>query len=94
MTRNHATSKNKLVLNRGFTNVAAEIQAYGTLNHLLSLELESVRLEVTEQLNQCYACRGTMRFFWSSLCLSWTLIAFVSLSAYQAGAVGTFIPQA
>jgi len=39
---------------------AAEIQAYGTVNHLLPLELEQpVRLEVTAQLNQLLA--DTMR---------------------------------
>jgi starvation-inducible DNA-binding protein len=36
-----------------FHQRAAEIQAYGTVNHLLPLELEeTVRLEMTAQLNQ------------------------------------------
>ena len=35
---------------------AGEIQAYGTVNHALPLELEApVRLEMTEQLNQLLA---------------------------------------
>jgi hypothetical protein len=35
-----------------FHQRAAEIQAYGTVNHLLPLELEeTVRLEMTAQLN-------------------------------------------
>src|SRR5437870_3656888 len=41
---------------------AAEIQAYGTVNHLLPLELEEpVRLEVTAQLNQLLADTMTLR---------------------------------
>jgi len=41
---------------------AAEIQAYGTVNHLLPLELEEpVRLEMTEQLNQLLADTMTLR---------------------------------
>src|SRR5436309_3997526 len=41
---------------------AAEIQAYGTVNHLLPLELEEpVRLEMTEQLNQLLADSITLR---------------------------------
>src|SRR5438132_11675194 len=41
---------------------AAEIQAYGTVNHLLPLELEEpVRLEVTAQLNQVLADTMTLR---------------------------------
>src|SRR5213596_2388501 len=40
----------------------AEIQAYGTVNHLLPLELEEpVRLEMTEQLNQLLADSITLR---------------------------------
>ena len=39
-----------------------EIQAYGTVNHLLPLELEEpVRLEMTEQLNQLLADTMTLR---------------------------------
>jgi len=41
---------------------AAEIQAYGTVSHLLPLELEEpVRLEMTEQLNQLLADTFTLR---------------------------------
>src|SRR5438270_5171032 len=41
---------------------AAEIQAYGTVSHLLPLELEEpVRLEMTEQLNQLLADTITLR---------------------------------
>ena len=41
---------------------ASEIQAYGTVNHLLQLELEEpVRLETTAQLNQLLADTMTLR---------------------------------
>ncbi len=41
---------------------AGEIQAYGTVNHMLPLELEEpVRLEMTEQLNQLLADTMTLR---------------------------------
>src|SRR5579859_537430 len=41
---------------------ARELQAYGTVNHLLPLELEEpVRLEMTEQLNQLLADTMTLR---------------------------------
>ena len=41
---------------------APEIQAYGTVNHLLPLELEEpVRLEMTERLNQLLADTITLR---------------------------------
>jgi starvation-inducible DNA-binding protein len=41
---------------------AKEIQAYGTVSHLLPLELEEpVRLEMTEQLNQLLADTITLR---------------------------------
>jgi starvation-inducible DNA-binding protein len=41
---------------------AQEIQAYGTVNHLLPLDLEEpVRLEMTEQLNQLLADTITLR---------------------------------
>src|SRR5207302_863249 len=41
---------------------AGEIQAYGTVNHLLPLDLEEpVRLEMTEQLNQLLADTMTLR---------------------------------
>ena len=45
-----------------FHQQAAEIQAYGTVNHLLPLELEEpVRLEITAQLNQLLADTMTLR---------------------------------
>ena len=41
---------------------AAEIQSYGTVNHMLPLDLEEpVRLEMTEQLNQLLADTMTLR---------------------------------
>jgi len=41
---------------------AHEIQAYGTVNHALPLELEEpVRLEMTEQLNKLLADTMTLR---------------------------------
>ena len=45
-----------------FHHRAGEIQAYGTVSHLLPLELEEpVRLEMTEQLNQLLADSITLR---------------------------------
>jgi starvation-inducible DNA-binding protein len=45
-----------------FHQRAAEIQAYGTVNHLLPLELEeTVRLEMTAHLNQLLADTMTLR---------------------------------
>jgi starvation-inducible DNA-binding protein len=45
-----------------FHQRAKEIQAYGTVNHALPLELEEpVRLEMTEQLNQLLADTITLR---------------------------------
>ena len=45
-----------------FHQRAGEIQAYGTVNHALPLELEEpVRLEMTEQLNQLLADTITLR---------------------------------
>jgi starvation-inducible DNA-binding protein len=45
-----------------FHQKAAEIQAYGTVNQLLPLDLEHpVRLEMTEQLNQVLADTITLR---------------------------------
>jgi starvation-inducible DNA-binding protein len=45
-----------------FHQRANAIQAYGTVNHLLPLELEEpVRLEMTEQLNQVLADTMTLR---------------------------------
>src|SRR6202011_3618935 len=45
-----------------FHQSAPEIQAYGTVSHLLPLELEEpVRLEMTERLNQLLADTITLR---------------------------------
>ena len=45
-----------------FHQRAGEIQAYGTVSHVLPLELEEpVRLEMTEQLNQLLADTMTLR---------------------------------
>ncbi len=45
-----------------FHQHAPEIQAYGTVNHLLPIELEEpVRLEMTERLNQLLADTITLR---------------------------------
>jgi starvation-inducible DNA-binding protein len=45
-----------------FHQRAREIQAYGTVSHMLPLELEEpVRLEMTEQLNQLLADTMTLR---------------------------------
>lgn len=45
-----------------FHQRAAEIQAYGTVNHLLPLDLEEpVRLEITAHLNQLLADTMTLR---------------------------------
>src|SRR5256885_6426019 len=49
-------------LNAGFIKRAGEIQRFGTVNHLLPLELkEPVRLEMTSQLNQLLADTMTIR---------------------------------
>src|SRR5260370_4812439 len=45
-----------------FHQRAREIQSYGTVSHMLPLELEEpVRLEMTEQLNQLLADTMTIR---------------------------------
>jgi starvation-inducible DNA-binding protein len=45
-----------------FHQTAGQIQAYGTVSHLLPLDLEEpVRLEMTEQLNQLLADTMTLR---------------------------------
>lgn len=55
---------------------AREIQAYGTVSHMLPLELEEpVRLEMTEQLNQLLADTMTLRDLykkshWQVACLT------------------------
>ena len=56
-----ATSR-KVSAQPRFHQRASEIQAYGTVNHLLPLELEEpVRLEMTAQLNQLLADTMTLR---------------------------------
>jgi starvation-inducible DNA-binding protein len=64
MTKNDTTSKTgkNISSQPRLHQRAAEIQAYGTVNHLLPLELEEpVRLEVTAQLNQLLADTMTLR---------------------------------
>src|SRR5512142_842604 len=56
-TRNHRISSQPRLHQR-----AREIQSYGSVEHLLPLELEEpVRLEMTEQLNQLLADTITLR---------------------------------
>ena len=58
---NNKTSR-KVSAQPRFHQRAPEIQAYGTVNHLLPLELEEpVRLEMTAQLNQLLADTMTLR---------------------------------
>src|SRR5437660_1168807 len=60
--KNVATSGNKISAQPRLHQRASEIQAYGTVSHLLPLELEEpVRLEMTEQLNQLLADTMTLR---------------------------------
>ena len=60
--RQEARPNHKITAQPRFHQRAAEIQAYGTVNHLLPLELEEpVRLEMTEQLNQLLADTMTLR---------------------------------
>src|SRR5229473_629261 len=64
MAKNGSNSKpgKKLSAQPRLHQRAAEIQAYGTVNHLLPLELEEpVRLEMTAQLNQLLADTMTLR---------------------------------
>ena len=64
MTKNDTTSKTAKNISSQprLHQRAAEIQAYGTVNHLLPLELEEpVRLEVTAQPNQLLADTMTLR---------------------------------
>ena len=57
---NHGNSK--VSAQPRFHQRASEIQAYGTVSHLLPLDLEEpVRLEMTEQLNQLLADSMTLR---------------------------------
>jgi starvation-inducible DNA-binding protein len=60
--RNDAASNGRVSAQPRFHQRAREIQAYGTVNHALPLELEEpVRLEMTEQLNQLLADTMTLR---------------------------------
>jgi len=57
-----ANSTGKISAQPRFHQRAGEIQAYGTVSHMLPLELEEpVRLEVTENLNQLLADTMTLR---------------------------------
>jgi len=63
MARKHTDTKNgNLNSQPRLHQRAREIQAYGTVSHMLPLELEEpVRLEMTEQLNQLLADTMTLR---------------------------------
>ena len=64
MAKNQSTHKTPGTLSAQprLHQLAAEIQAYGTVSHLLPLELEEpVRLEITAQLNQLLADTMTLR---------------------------------
>jgi len=64
MTKNQITEKmtNKVNAQPRLHQRAGEIQRYGTVSHMLPLELEEpVRLEMTEQLNQLLADTMTLR---------------------------------
>ena len=53
---NEKLSKRRISAQPRLNQRAAEIQAYGTVNYILPLELEEpVRLEITAQLNQVLA---------------------------------------
>ena len=60
--KQHANTANRPSAQPRLHQRAHEIQAYGTVNHALPLELEEpVRLEMTEQLNQLLADTMTLR---------------------------------
>src|ERR1700681_2553675 len=60
--QNDAKSTDVISAQPRFHQRAGEIQRYGTVNHLLPLELEeTVRLEMTAQLNQLLADTMTLR---------------------------------
>ncbi len=62
MARKDVSRRNQMSAQPRLHQRAAEIQAYGTVNLLLPLELEEpVRLEMTEQLNQMLADTMTLR---------------------------------
>src|ERR1700704_850339 len=57
-----STMRGKLSAQPRLHQRAGEIQAYGTVSHLMPLDLEEpVRLEMTEQLNQLLADTMTLR---------------------------------
>ena len=61
-TKNDAETTERISAQPHFHQHVREIQAYGTVNHALPLELEEpVRLEMTEQLNQLLADTITLR---------------------------------
>lgn len=60
--QNNANATGNLSAQPRFHQRAREIQPYGTVSHMLPLELEEpVRLEMTEQLNQLLADTMTLR---------------------------------
>jgi starvation-inducible DNA-binding protein len=60
--QNHERDTKNVSSQPHFHQTAPEIQAYGTVSHLLPLALEEpVRLEMTEQLNQLLADTMTLR---------------------------------
>jgi starvation-inducible DNA-binding protein len=64
MAKNHTTEKTRPAINAQprLHQRASAIQEYGTVNHMLPLELEEpVRLEMTAQLNQLLADSMTLR---------------------------------
>jgi starvation-inducible DNA-binding protein len=61
-TRSNAKTPERVSAQPCLPQRAAEIQAYGTVTHLLPLDLEEpVRLDVTAQLNQLLADTMTLR---------------------------------
>ena len=62
VNRSNTKTREKISAQPRLHQRAAEIQAYGTVNHLLPLELEEpVRLEMTAQLNQLLADTMALR---------------------------------
>jgi len=60
--QNHMNTSKNVSAQPRLHQRAREIQQYGTVNHMLPLELEEpVRLEMTEQLNQLLADTMTLR---------------------------------
>ena len=62
MKKDVSTTRNRISAQPRIHQRAPEIQAYGTVSHLIPLELEEpVRLEMTERLNQLLADSMTLR---------------------------------